>query len=149
MPISSILQKLYSYSIHELLLCADWLIHAYMWKRYWKNVVTGNATAAIKQRNKIQTWKWSCTFSISTPKNFALISKSPTSSPGVISNITFLNLETRKVTEYIGCAFSYNPETVLGEKACRMQNNFDHKQCCWCQKNHSIPRCTALHAVPS
>lgn len=34
----------------------------------------------------------------------------------MISNITFLNLERRKVIEYIGCAVSYSPETVLGKK---------------------------------
>lgn len=38
------------------------------------------------------TWKWSCTFSISTPINLAFTSKSPTSSVGEMSNMTFLNL---------------------------------------------------------
>lgn len=38
------------------------------------------------------TWILSCTFSISTPRNFDLTSKMPTSSVDEISNVTFLNL---------------------------------------------------------
>lgn len=42
------------------------------------------------------TWKWSWTFSISTPINLAFTSKSPTSSVGEMSNMTFLNLRDKK-----------------------------------------------------
>lgn len=41
----------------------------------------------------------------------------------------------------------------FGEKACRTQKNFDHKQCKYCQMNHSIPtavsswRLSGVHVV--
>lgn len=45
------------------------------------------------------TWKWSWTFSISTPINLAFTSKSPTSSVGEMSNMTFLNLGVERDNE--------------------------------------------------
>ena len=42
------------------------------------------------------TWKTSSTFSMATPMNLADTSKTPTSSADLMSNMTFLNLQTKK-----------------------------------------------------
>lgn len=66
------------------------------WKSTFNHLLLTKVIMIFSHTWEKFTWKWSWTFSISTPINLAFTSKSPTSSVGEISNMTFLNLREER-----------------------------------------------------